>query len=257
MQIRTVTYEVEFQRSLEGEMTIVLISDLHLGEVASERRLGRIVAQINGLNPDIVAIAGDIFNDDFHALRDPEGAAALLRGINAPLGVFACLGNHDTGPTIGLMKEFLVESNIQLLNDEHAIVDNRLVVIGRLDALPPWTGDGFGDMRRRDFVYVMEDVKADLAYQGLPLDLPVVVIDHNPANIGEYGSNVDLALFGHTHSGALFPISLVTRAMFVIDRGHFRQDSQSPHIIVTQGVHVWSIPLRVGTRNEIVVVNVK
>ena len=252
-QIRITTFEIELQRDLDSSMTIVLISDLHLGEVNSERNLGAMVAYINSLNPDIVCIAGDIFNDDFYAIRNPERAAAIFRGIDAAFGVFACLGNHDSGGTVGSMKNFLEESNIQLLNDEHVIINDRLVLIGRLNApLPRLPDGGFGGMIRRDFAYIIDAVHRELSYRGLPDSLPVVVMDHNPTHINEYGSDVDLALFGHTHAGGHFPFSLATRFMYVIDRGHFQQDAYSPHIIVTQGVHMWSTPIRVGTRNEIV-----
>jgi len=247
-QIKIVTYDIQLQRQLDGEMTILLISDLHLGEVHSERRLEGMVSYINSLNPDIVCIAGDIFNDDFYAMRHPERAAALLRGIDATYGVFASLGNHDKGPTLPSMLNFLEESEIRLLMEEYVIIDNRLVLIGRLDGVLPWIGDGgFGGMQRGDFADIMYAVRAHTQSR----DLPVVVIDHNPTHINEYGSDVDLALFGHTHGGGLFPINFVTGALYVIDHGHFQLDSYSPHIIVTQGVHGWSIPLRVGTNNEI------
>jgi len=244
-------YEVQLSRDPGGELNIVLVSDLHLGEVFSERRLEQMVAYINSLNPDIVCIAGDIFNDDFYAIKNPERAAELLRSIETNYGVFASLGNHDTGPTLGSMINFLEESNVHLLIDEHVIIDDRVVLIGRLDEIPPWIrGDGFGVMQRVEFSYIMAAVRTDLSYRGLS-GLPIVVIDHNPAHINEFGSEVDLALFGHTHRGALFPVNLITNAMFVTHYGHFQRDSYSPHVIVTQGVHAWSIPMRVGTNNEI------
>lgn len=252
-QITVTTYEVELLRDLEGEMKIVLLSDLHLGEVHSERRLADVVAYINYLQPDIVCIAGDIFNDDFYAIRDPKRAMMLFNSIESTFGVFACLGNHDTGPTIGSMKEFLYDSNVQLLNDDHVIIDNRLVLIGRLDDLPPWQrDDGFGGMERENFSYVMDRIFKDLDSRNLSPHLPIIVMDHNPIHINDYGSEVDLALFGHTHGGGLFPINLVTRMMFVVNHGHFQKDYYSPHIIVTKGVQPWSIPMRIGTNNEII-----
>jgi len=252
-QISITTFEVELQRELDGEMTIVLLSDLHLGEVHSERNLNRMVAYINSLNPDIVCFAGDIFNDNFYAIRDPQRAAAIFRGIDATFGVFACLGNHDSGRTVGSMINFLEESNIRLLNDEHVVIDDRLVLIGRLNApLPRLPDGGFDGMIRRDFAYVMEAVQSDLSYRGLPADLPVVIMDHNPTHIDDYGSDVDLALFGHTHAGGHFPFNMFTRLIYIVDHGEYKRDDYSPHVIVTQGVHMWSTPVRVGTRNEIV-----
>jgi len=255
-QLSIVTYEVELQRSVDGEMNIVFISDLHLGEVRSESGLERMVEYINSLNPDIVCLIGDIFNDDFYAIRNPERAAEVLRGIDATFGVFACLGNHDAGRTIGSMINFLEQSNIRLLNEEYAIIDDRLVLIGRFDEHLTRI-NALDGVARGEFSDIMDVVHADLLQRSLSLDLPIVVIDHNPTHISEYGSDVDLALFGHTHGGALFPATLVTRALFVIDRGHFQQDSYSPHIIVTQGVSTWLMPVRVGSRNEIASVIVR
>ncbi|MCL2361857.1 MAG: metallophosphoesterase [Defluviitaleaceae bacterium] len=253
-QIRITTYEIELQREMQGEMTIVLISDLHLGELHSERRLEPMVAYINSLNPDFVAIAGDIFNDDFYAIRDPERASALLRTIGTNYGVFAVLGNHDTGRTVSSMINFLEESNIYLLNCEYVIIDDRLVLVGRLDAPLPWmAGGGFAGIERRNFPDIMEEVQSCLQDR----DLPVIVFDHNPTHIGEYGHDVDLAMFGHTHRGGMFPFNVVTSLMYVIHHGHFQQDAYSPHIIVTSGIHGWFMPLRVGSYNEIVKILVR
>jgi len=247
-QIRVAIYEVQLLRPLAGEpMTIVFLSDLHLGEVHSERRLGRIVDEINSLNPDIVTLIGDIFNDDFYIIRNPGRAAEILRGIDSTFGVFACLGNHDAGSTVGSMMGFLEYSDITLLNEEHVIIDERLVLIGRLD---PYPLGGFGDMRRGDLSIILDAVHADKRSSNL-YNLPIVVIDHNPSNIPEYGSEIDLALFGHTHRGQLFPGSLITSAIHILDHGHLQKNETSPHFIVTQGIHTWLMPMRVGTNNEI------
>jgi len=244
-------YEIELSTPLSGEpMTIVFISDLHLGEVHTERWLPRIVRGINALEPDVVAIIGDIFNDDFYLIRNPQQAIETLSGIESTFGVFACLGNHDAGPTVHSMINFLEESNITLLNCGHIIIDERLVLIGRVDPSPSNRSYGFGEIERRELEYVLEDVRTELNERSLP-ELPIVVIDHNPLNINEYGSEVDLVLFGHTHRGQFFPGSLITRLVFDVDHGHKTATGNTPHVIVTQGVHTWLMPMRVGTNNEI------
>ena len=83
-------------------------------------------------------------------------------------------------------------------------------------------------------------------------NLPVVVMDHNPANVDAYSDEVDLILSGHTHKGQIFPGSLITNQMFSVDYGYYRKDAQSPHVVVTSGVGYWGMPLRVGTDCEIV-----
>jgi hypothetical protein len=243
---KLVTYELEVKDSSLSGMTIVLISDSHLGAVNSfENNLERIVEEINALNPDIVCLAGDIFNDDFNLIRDPERASALLRGIDSTYGVFACLGNHDGGSTLPEMISFLEKSSITLLNDEYVILDNGVALFGRLDAYPI---GGFGELERRDISDVIARVSQDY---------PVIVIDHNPAHIKEYGSEAALLLFGHAHNGQMFPGMFITDAINVIGYGHYQEGENSPHIIVTSGISTWGPPIRIGTSNEIVCIYLK
>ena len=241
-KIKHVSYEVQLGETSLGSMKIVLISDLHLGAANSENNLAKMVQGINDLNPDIVCIAGDIFNDDYNNIHNPDRASALFKSIEAPYGAYACLGNHDGGRTFGQMAGFLEESNIKLLNDECVIIDGRLALIGRLESRPIW---GFGGLERKEIA----DVLAALA---LDQDIPVVVMDHDPANIGEYGGDVDLILAGHTHRGQLFPGNLMTKAMFAVDYGYRQMPENGPQVIVTSGASTWGPPMRIGTSNEIV-----
>ena len=255
--LRVASYEITLSRPLSGEpMTIVFIADLHLSEVNSERWLPRIVRQINALEPDIVVMVGDIFNDDFYLIRRPQQAAEVLRKIDSTFGVFACLGNHDAGPTVYSMMNFLQYSNITLLNEDHAIIDERLVLIGRVDPFPSNPIYGFGEIERGELSDILARVYAELYERNLP-ELPIVVIDHNPINIPEYGNEIDLAIFGHTHRGQFFPGSIVTRLMYIIDHGHLPATDYTPHVLVTQGVHTWLMPMRVGTNNEVGVVVIR
>lgn len=99
-QIKHVSYDIQMKETmLAADMKIVLISDLHLGAVNSEKHLESIVQGINNLKPDIVCIAGDIFNNDYNALRNPDEAIDLLKSITATYGVYASMGNHDGGNT--------------------------------------------------------------------------------------------------------------------------------------------------------------
>jgi len=240
-QIKLVSYNIQTAKPvLQPEIKIALISDLHLGSINSEKNLIKIVRRINEIEPDIVCIAGDIFNDDFNSLRNPSKAAELLRSINSTFGVYACLGNHDGGETLNEMKHFLEQSNIKLLNDDYVIIDNRLVLIGRLDSSPI---GGFGNLKRQNTAKLMDSINTEL---------PVIVMDHNPSKINQYGKETDLIVSGHTHKGQLFPARLITRAIFDVDYGYYKKDNDSPHVIVTSGAGTWGTPMRVGTNNEVV-----
>ena len=245
-QIKYVSYDIHTKATaLSTRMKIVLISDLHLGAVNSEKRLENIVKNINNLEPDIVCIAGDIFNDDYYALQNPEKAIGLLKSITATYGVYGSLGNHDSGKTFDEMINFLKQSHIKLLNDTYVIIDGRLALFGRVDPSPI---GGFGELKRKE---ITESIAS------LDPKLPVVVMDHTPSNIEQYGENVDLVLAGHTHKGQIFPGSLITNAVFVVDYGHYQKDTVSPHVIVTSGVGTWGMPMRVGSNNEIVSINLR
>lgn len=239
-----VSYEIPISGKANiSDMNIVMISDLHLGAVGSESRLEEIVDQINAQHPDLVCIAGDIFDSDFAAIKDPEKAAATLKKLSATYGVYACLGNHDAGTTARQMTDFLENCSIHLLADEYAVIDERLVLVGRLDGSPI---GGYGDQARKPLTRFLT---------GVDESLPVIVLDHNPGNIGEYGQEADLILCGHTHNGQLFPATLITDGMYAVDHGYYQKDSDSPHVVVTSGVGYWGMPMRVGTDCEIVTIH--
>ena len=141
------------------------------------------------------------------------------------------------------MITFLERSNIKLLNDEYEIIDERLVLLGRVDPSPI---GGFDELKRKDVTEIIASLDANM---------PIVVMDHTPSNIEQYGEEVDLVLAGHTHRGQIFPGNLITNAVFEVDYGHYQKDAASPHVIVTSGVGTWGMPMRVGSNNEIVSIN--
>ncbi len=240
-QIKQVSYNVQIKEAgLANEMQIVLISDLHLGAINSEKNLERIVQGINTLEPDIVCLAGDIFNDDYYALDNSEKAIDVLKSIEATYGVYACLGNHDGGRTFTEIVRFLEQSNIKLLNDEYVVINEELVLLGRVDPSPI---GGYGELKRKNISEILASIDTNL---------PIVVMEHTPSNIEQYGKEIDLLLAGHTHKGQIFPFNLVTNAIFTVDYGHYQQDAESPHVIVTSGVGTWAMPMRIGSNNEIV-----
>ena len=241
VQIRHVSYEIDLKdSSLTEELNIVMIADLHLGVTDGEKKLPQIIHGINDLKPDIVCITGDIFNDDIYLIRNHTAVMDSFRSIEAKFGVYACLGNHDGGRTYNEMVSFLEQSNITLLNDEHVIIDERFILIGRLDARPI---GGYGNLERTDIADVVSSIDSDL---------PLIVMDHDPSHIKEYGNKFDLLLFGHTHKGQLFPVNLITSAIYITNYGHYQKEPDSPHIVVTSGVSTWGTPVRIGTKNEIV-----
>lgn len=240
--IQTKNYEIELQKSgtETDSMKIALISDLHMGYVIDEKHVKKIVTAVNEVEPDLVCIAGDIFDGDITSLKNPDVLQGMFREIKAPYGVYACLGNHDAGAGYEKMLEFLDKADIHLLQDEKVLVDHKIVLAGRKDSGPI---GGQGEKRTE---------LEDLAEAN---ELPRIVLDHRPENIYEYKST-DLILCGHTHQGQMFPVNLINMATLKVNYGYYRQGKEGPQTIVTSGVGTWGPPLRVGTDNEVAVIRV-
>jgi len=242
--VKTVSYEVSCSKNLSSDINIALITDLHLGATGSEERLESIVNKLNETEPDIVCIAGDLFDNDFSAIKNPDRAARLLGSINSKYGTYACLGNHDAGKTLPEMEELLQKANVNLLKDDWIVIDNTFTIVGRLDPSPIEADEG-GSQKRGDTASVMS---------GIDTSMPVIVMDHNPANIDEYGADTDLIMCGHTHRGQIFPGSIITSLIYTVDYGYYKADKNSPSVVVTSGVGTWGPPIRVGTSSEIAVI---
>ncbi|MBQ2699224.1 MAG: metallophosphoesterase [Firmicutes bacterium] len=236
--IRVKEYDVALDGGGASAMKVALISDIHLGYIMDTGRLEKVVAAVNATQPDLVCIAGDIFNSDYVSLDDPAALQAVFRKLEAPFGVYACLGNHDAGSAYAQITEFLAAANISLLLDEAVVVDERLLLAGRRDSTPIGAQ---GDKRT--------------ALSGIyDTELPVLLLDHQPGNIGEYDDGIDLILCGHTHRGQVFPGSLITDALYEVDYGYYQKDAASPQVIVTSGIGTWGPPLRVGSDAEVVLI---
>ena len=115
-------------------------------------------------------------------------------------------------------------------------IDSRFVLAGRKDSFPIG-----GQGERRGSLELPERTE----------DLPVIVMDHQPGNIRDYGKETDLILCGHTHKGQMFPFNLITDAVFDVDYGYYRASVDSPQVIVTSGAGTWGPPQRVATDNDV------
>ncbi len=243
---RITEYDVSAEGKADfGSLKIAMISDLHLGSVGSESRPEGIVAEINAQSPDIVCIAGDFFDSSFDSIKDPDSAREALLKLNPKHGIYMCLGNHDAGATFEKMLSFAESCGIRVLKEEYAVIENRAIIIGRLDRSPI---GGSGSLKRGELSAIMPENEGNL---------PIIVLDHNPGRIGEYeNTEVDLVLCGHTHRGQMFPGSAVTNLMYEIDYGHLESTESTPDVIVSSGIGYWGMAVKVGSKSEIVVVTV-
>ena len=256
-RLKTVSYEVKDVS--ETPLRAVLISDIHLGAIGTEDKLPGIIDAVNAEEPDIVFFAGDIYNGDFDAIKDPDKVSEEFMRLKPKYGCYACLGNHDAGDTLADMVGLAERSGIRVLREEWFIIPDVCIVAGRADSSPI----GSSSMLRGDTADLITRICEAAEKEGdtevssvFGPSLPLIVLDHNPSHIGEYGTDVDLVLCGHTHAGQIWPGGLITGLMYDNDYGMSRKSWKDPQVIVTSGAGYWGPPMRVGTSCEIAVIDI-
>jgi predicted MPP superfamily phosphohydrolase len=164
--------------------------------------------------------------------------AGNLGRLNAPLGVWAITGNHEyIGGDLEEFHRRIEADGIRLLMDEEVLIGDAFYVIGRKDRSAARRGDG-----RKSLEELTE---------GLDRSLPLIMMDHQPFNLEEAeASKVDLQVSGHTHNGQIWPGPLVIKRIY--ENGYGLLHKGKTAVVVTSGLGIWGPPLRLGTKAEIV-----
>ena len=222
---------------------IVLVSDIHVaGPDMPPERLRRIVAQINALEPDIVAIAGDLVSERRGATHvyKPDEIVAPLAGLTPRFGTVVVPGNHDHWYNLPALDAELQRYGIPLL--ANSAIRLGPLVIGGLD-------DAYTDH---------EDIPATLeAMQRLGGG--GIILSHSPDPAAVLPEGIDLVLAGHTHCGQIaYPWGGAPAHMSDYgDRyGCGRIEEGRRTVIVGAGLGTSVIPMRLFTQPQIWVVEV-
>lgn len=258
--IHTTEYNVTINKKTEKikKLKIALVADLHMGYNIGTPHIKNMVKKINEQNPDLVVIAGDIFDNEYEALDNPKAIVKTLKKIKSKYGVYATYGNHDIKEKIlagftfskkGQKKEsdirmdqLLNDANITLLRDESVLIDDSFYLYGRPDYRRP----GRGITVRKTPKEITND---------LDKEKPIIVVDHEPSELQELReAGVDMDLCGHTHDGQLFPANLTSKLMWENSYGYLKKGNM--HNIVTSGVGLFGPNMRVGTIAEVAIINV-
>ncbi|TVQ86433.1 MAG: metallophosphoesterase [Bacteroidetes bacterium] len=219
------------------ELNAVLMSDIHLGTLIGNGHFEKIVKQVEKLNPDIILLAGDVLDEDLEpVLRQNIGQT--LKRLQAPLGVYGVMGNHEYIGGAEPAYNYLVSHGLKIIRDSVVKINDSFYLIGREDRDKP----RFAGRERKSLEEVVD--KADSSY-------PLILIDHQPYYLEKAASlGIDLQLSGHTHHGQLWPLNYITSAIYTISYGYGKIGNM--HAYVSNGVGTWGPPVRVGNRPEIV-----
>jgi prepilin-type N-terminal cleavage/methylation domain-containing protein len=212
--------------------TAVLASDLHLGHVRHRGFSHRIVRKIGALKPDVVFLAGDLF-DGTHV--DARDVTAPWKYLRAPFGTYFVTGNHELFRGESVYLESLRLAGVRVLQNEKVNADG-LQILG----VPYHHATHAGHFR---------SVLAQLAIDPQTASILLTHAPDRPAIAEEAG--IGLQLSGHTHHGQFFPFSWITRRIY----GQFTYGLSSlgaTQFYVSSGAGTWGPPLRVGSQAEIV-----
>lgn len=236
LKIRTTEYEIITNKKINAT-NIVLVSDIHLSYATKEKQIKNLVDQINNLKPDIVLIAGDIFDGNYDLVENIEEIESHFQSIKSKFGTYAILGNHDLRIPRNKIENFINRSNIILLEDAFIELDD-ITIVGRKDS---------NDTSREELNSLV---------QTLDKEKYTILLDHEPDEIiKNVKENIDLQLSRHTHHGQLFPGNIITSLLFKVDYGYKKIENKD--IIVTSGSGYWGPPIRVGSISEIVNIKIK
>jgi uncharacterized protein len=227
-------------------MRIAFISDFHTGSHSADvARLDAIIAEASSFQPDLALFGGDYVNMQlFGGGRVPPSTiAAALSRLDAPLGRFAVLGNHDYEYGARDVANALKRQKINVLSDSRATVrfgNNLVDIVGVPNARTT-------------------SLESRTVLAGIESITPTIVLAHDPAWFAHVPPGPHLTLAGHTHGGQIrIPgIGVITNASkaplrwsngLISERGRY--------LYVTSGIGTSGVPLRWGVPSGYAILDV-
>jgi predicted MPP superfamily phosphohydrolase len=233
---RTVNLEVELPRlpaSADG-LVVTHLTDLHLGALIGERRLRSVIDQIDGMNPDLVVVTGDLVDGDAGTV---ETMVPALKTLTAPLGVYSILGNHEIYAGPERCRKLMRDAGYVVLDNAAAEVAPGLWVAGVPDSGRGPGTDGL-------------DGALEAALDGVGEGGAVIFLQHSPGNEeATAAAGAGLMLNGHTHGGQIWPFHYMVLRAYPHIAGVREVDGMTQ--VVSRGAGRWGAPMRLFAPSEI------
>ncbi len=242
--VRTHTIQMKSWPQDMRPLRVALLGDVHGGApFIDQKKLRDVVKLTNKEKPDMIFLLGDyvvmgVLGGKF---MEPDVVAEGLRGLEAPLGVYAILGNHDwwyNGPKVAQAFRSVGYNVLENQNVPVTIDGHTLYVVGLEDE---WT-------RRPDVVKVLSKI---------PVGEPTIVLAHNPDTFPRLPPVNGITFAAHTHGGQVrlpfmgAPI-VPSRYRQRYVAGHVEEGTEQ--MFVTSGIGTSLLPLRLGVLPEIAVI---
>lgn len=231
--------EVELERwpaGLDG-FRIVQISDLHIDAVMTRREVESLVARVNALQPDLVALTGDLIDGTPRSLGDK---IEPLRELKARQGVWFVTGNHEYYSGGDRWIAAFEGLGLGLLQNERVVLGDDRGQFA-LAGVPDWRGGDFGERHRPRL--------SDVVSSHDPA-LELVLLAHQPRQFKEAAAlGVGLQLSGHTHGGQLWPFTHLVSLAEPFVAGLYRTGRSQ--LYVSRGTGTWGPRVRTLAPHEL------
>jgi predicted MPP superfamily phosphohydrolase len=218
--------------------SIAQISDIHVGPTIRRNYVEGIVAAVNRLEADAIAITGDLVDGSVRELASHVEPLAQLR---AKYGTFFVTGNHEYYSGARAWTRELRRLGMRVLMNEHVVVDHnnaKLIIAGVTD----FSAHHFDPVNRSDPAAALADAPMDAGAK--------ILLAHQPRSAPEAAAaGFDLQLSGHTHGGQFWPWNFFVRFQQPFTAGLDRLGSL--WIYTSRGTGYWGPPKRFGAPSEI------
>jgi predicted MPP superfamily phosphohydrolase len=237
-------------------MKVIQISDVHSGSFSDKAAVQRGIDKILLAQPDLILFTGDLVNNKADEMED---YIEMFKGINAPLGVYSVLGNHDYGDYVQWPAPEEKVSNLNRLKNTHAQLGWKLLL--NENVVLEKNGNKIGLMGVENWsakARFPKYGKLANAYSGLE-DIPFkILMSHDPSHwdaevLPKY-KDIDLMLSGHTHGmqfGVEIPWLKWSPVQYVYKQWAGLYEHGAQKLYINRGFGFIGYPGRVGILPEI------
>lgn len=229
--------------SLDG-FKLVQLTDLHASRLLQGPWIQAIVDKTQALQPDLIAITGDLVDGTVTARRDD---VAPLQALSAPKGVWVIAGNHEYYTQYQPWIEHFNSLGLHLLLNEHSIIEQGDAAFALA---------GITDKSAAVHGQPMPDVTAAVA--GIPAGMPIIMLAHRPDTAKDSAAaGAALQLSGHTHGGHIVGMHKIVQMANDGYVGGLYQVGDM-QLYVSYGAGLWAgFPLRLGRASEITLITLR
>lgn len=255
-QVKKVKLQFDNLPSSFKGLKVVQLSDIHSGSFTNKEKVMHGVDMVNSLKPDLILFTGDLVNN---LAEEIVPYKEIFNKLQAPMGVYSTLGNHDYGDYVTWESAEAKKNNLDTLKQHHAemgwkLLMNENVTFSRgTDTIALLGIENWSSKAR-----FPKHGKMDEAYKGVEMVPFKMLMSHDPSHweaqvIPQY-ADVDLMLAGHTH-GMQFGIEIPgfkwspVQYMYKQWAGLYEKGNQK--LYVNRGFGFIGYPGRVGILPEI------